>query len=191
MYEIVLAMDEDGLIGINNKLPWNIPEELQFFKRLTTRNVVIMGRKTYDSIGKPLPNRENIIITKDTRRELGKKFHELVSQGIFDEDLGELGLKLLEEEKLGIRRILIEKVKTYIEIGNRMGKRVFIIGGKSIYEHFLPEANILHISTINGQFKTNTDEDVFMNIDLKPWELVKEEDRGRYIYKKYIRRKNG
>lgn len=63
LINIIAAVSLNNCIGINNTIPWKIKEDMQFFKRMTTNNVVIMGRKTYESIGKPLPNRENIVIT--------------------------------------------------------------------------------------------------------------------------------
>lgn len=62
---IVVATDAAGGIGINNTLPWKLPEDLAHFKRVTTGHPIIMGRKTFDSIGRPLPNRRNIVVTRD------------------------------------------------------------------------------------------------------------------------------
>lgn len=62
---IIVATDLQGGIGINNTLPWKLPEDLAHFKRLTTGHPIIMGRKTFDSIGRPLPNRRNIVITRN------------------------------------------------------------------------------------------------------------------------------
>lgn len=63
MISILVAIDGNFLIGANGKLPWNIEEELKLFKKLTEKNVVIMGRKTFESIGNPLKNRINIVIS--------------------------------------------------------------------------------------------------------------------------------
>ena len=60
---IIAALAPNGAIGKDNKLIWNIPEDLQNFKKLTSGNVIVMGRKTYESIGKPLPNRVNIVVS--------------------------------------------------------------------------------------------------------------------------------
>ncbi|MCM3588651.1 dihydrofolate reductase [Mesobacillus maritimus] len=65
MISLIWAMDEKRVIGSYNKLPWHLPEDLKFFKRVTMGHPIVMGRKTYESIGKPLPGRENIIITRD------------------------------------------------------------------------------------------------------------------------------
>ena len=63
MLNLIVAKAKNNVIGKNGKIPWSIPEELQYFKEKTINNVVIMGRKTYDSIGKPLNKRINIIIS--------------------------------------------------------------------------------------------------------------------------------
>ncbi len=63
---IIVAIDANRGIGVRNQLPWHLPEDLAHFKRLTTGHPIIMGRKTYDSIGRPLPNRRSIVVTRDT-----------------------------------------------------------------------------------------------------------------------------
>jgi len=63
---IIVAIDSNRGIGVRNTLPWHLPEDLAHFKRLTTGHPIIMGRKTFDSIGRPLPNRRSIVITRDT-----------------------------------------------------------------------------------------------------------------------------
>ena len=65
MISIIVATSENNVIGVDNKLPWSISEDLKRFKKLTMGNTVIMGRKTYESIGKPLGGRVNIIISRD------------------------------------------------------------------------------------------------------------------------------
>lgn len=61
----IVAMTPERVIGLNNDLPWHFPEDLKFFKRTTSGHPVVMGRKTYDSIGRPLPRRQNIVLTRD------------------------------------------------------------------------------------------------------------------------------
>jgi dihydrofolate reductase len=67
---IIVATDSNNLIGNNNQLPWHLPADLKHFKNITTGHTIIMGRKTYDSIGKALPNRKNIVITRNTNYTL-------------------------------------------------------------------------------------------------------------------------
>ncbi|WP_316569874.1 dihydrofolate reductase [Neobacillus sp. YIM B06451] len=65
MISFIWAMDKNRVIGNENKLPWHLPEDLKFFKRSTMGHPIAMGRKTFESIGRPLPGRENIIITRN------------------------------------------------------------------------------------------------------------------------------
>jgi dihydrofolate reductase len=63
---LIVAVSRNGVIGVNNELPWHLPEDLKHFKTITMAKPVIMGRKTYDSIGRPLPGRVNIVLSRDT-----------------------------------------------------------------------------------------------------------------------------
>jgi len=63
---LIVAVADSGVIGRDNTLPWHLPEDLKRFKRLTLGKPVVMGRKTFESIGKPLPGRRNIVVTRDT-----------------------------------------------------------------------------------------------------------------------------
>ena len=65
MISFLWAQDENGLIGNNNDLPWSLPADLKYFKETTMGHPIVMGRKTYESIGRPLPGRTNIILTRD------------------------------------------------------------------------------------------------------------------------------
>jgi dihydrofolate reductase len=62
---LVVAMDAQRGIGVDNQLPWHLPEDLAHFKRVTLERPIIMGRKTFDSIGRPLPKRRNIVVTRN------------------------------------------------------------------------------------------------------------------------------
>jgi len=73
LISIVVAMDEDGVIGRDNALPWRLPDDLKRFKAITMGKPMLMGRKTFDSIGKPLPGRLNIVLTRS---------HEWTHEGI-------------------------------------------------------------------------------------------------------------
>jgi dihydrofolate reductase len=66
MISFLVAMDRNKVIGRNNELPWHLPEDLKYFKRMTMGHPIAMGRKTHESIGRILPGRENIIITRNT-----------------------------------------------------------------------------------------------------------------------------
>lgn len=66
MISILLARSQNGVIGKDNRLPWHIPEDLRYFKRLTTGKSIVMGRRTFTAIGHALPNRTNYVLTRDT-----------------------------------------------------------------------------------------------------------------------------
>lgn len=78
---MIAAVAANGVIGVNNKLPWYLPEDLKFFKRMTQAKPLVMGRKTYASIGRALPGRLNIVVTRDTgfTAEGVRVCHDLVS----------------------------------------------------------------------------------------------------------------
>ncbi len=127
MIAIIVGMTKDRVIGKDNSLPWHIPEDLKSFKRLTNNNVVIMGRKTYDSIPKkyrPLPNRHNIVISKS----------------------------LLPTEGIDVAK----SIEQSLEIAKSYNKPIFVIGGSTIYKQFLPIADTMFISYIKGNFEGNT-----------------------------------
>lgn len=87
----VVAVSRNGVIGKDGKLPWHFSSDLKFFKNLTTGHVVIMGRKTFDSIGKPLPNRRNIVISRQTFPEApGVEFAASVGEAIERAGKGDL-----------------------------------------------------------------------------------------------------
>ncbi|MFK4180330.1 dihydrofolate reductase [Staphylococcus cohnii] len=63
---ILVAHDQQRVIGVNNQVPWHLPNDLKHVKKLSTGNTLVMGRATFDSIGKPLPNRKNVVLTRNT-----------------------------------------------------------------------------------------------------------------------------
>lgn len=66
MLSIIVAYDRNHVIGKNNALPWHLPSDLAYFKKVTTGKTIVMGRKTFESIGKPLPNRKNVVLTTNS-----------------------------------------------------------------------------------------------------------------------------
>lgn len=85
--KIIVAMSNNNVIGINNKLPWHLSDDLKRFKSLTQGNQIVMGRKTFESIGRPLPNRDNIIITRDLNSKIeGVKIISKIEDIPYSED---------------------------------------------------------------------------------------------------------
>src|SRR5699024_10739477 len=63
MFSFIVAIDQNNVIGYQNEMPWHLPKDLRFFKEKTTGHTIVMGRKTFESIGKVLPNRKHIVLT--------------------------------------------------------------------------------------------------------------------------------
>ncbi|MGJ8655449.1 MAG: dihydrofolate reductase [Akkermansiaceae bacterium] len=122
----IVAMTPERVIGKDNDLPWRLPEDLKMFKRTTAGHPVVMGRKTWDSLGKykPLPGRQNIVITRD---------------GAWSED--------------GATVILSQEDLREIELQD---EHVFVIGGAQIYELFLPHLDELIVSHVFKQYEGDT-----------------------------------
>lgn len=87
---MIAAMANNRVIGLDNKMPWHLPADLQHFKKVTTGKPVLMGRKTFESIGRPLPGRRNIIITRNTQYS---------AQGIETVTTPEAALDLVKHEE--------------------------------------------------------------------------------------------
>lgn len=128
---LIWAMSDNLVIGRDNKLPWHLPNDLKYFKRLTTGKPVIMGRKTYDSIGRPLPNRVNIVITRDAG---------------FKAD----GIKVVHNLDAAIE---LAEAETTIS----GAEEVIVMGGAEIYAQSLPRADRLYTTFVHA----NVDGDAF------------------------------
>jgi len=128
MLSMIVIVGKNREIGYKNKLLWNIPKDTARFKKLTEEHVVAMGSKTFESIGKPLPNRTNIIITKDKNYKIPKGCFVAHS---------------------------IEEAKTRAEELDKKGE-FFIIGGGTIYKLFLPLTNKLYITEVDDAPEADT-----------------------------------
>ncbi|MEA1962984.1 MAG: dihydrofolate reductase [Patescibacteria group bacterium] len=128
MLSMIVIVGKNREIGYKNKLLWDIPEDMAKFKKLTTEHVVVMGDKTFESIGKPLPNRINIIVTKDKNYKIPK------------------GCFIAHS---------IEEAKTKAEELDNKGE-FFIIGGGTIYKLFLPLADKLYITEVDDAPEADT-----------------------------------
>ena len=120
---IIAAIANNRAIGKNNQLLWHIPEDLQHFKKITENHPVIMGQKTFRSIGRPLPRRENIVLTSN--KEL--KFEGCHTAHSLDEAI-DLASKLDQDE-------------------------IFIIGGGMVYKEALSFADKLYLTKVEGEFE--------------------------------------
>ena len=123
MLSIIVAVAENNVIGKDNKLIWHLPEDLKRFKKLTTGHTIIMGRKTFESLGRVLPNRKHVILCND------------MELNIEDENV-----EVLED---------ISMLKQYID----STEENFIIGGATIYKLLLPYANKIYLTLIHEKFE--------------------------------------
>ena len=121
MFSLIAAVGTNYEIGVANKLIWNIPEDLKYFKQTTLNHKVVMGRKTYESIGKALPKRENFVITS----------------------------KIINLPNVYV----VTNLEEFIRSNKDTDEEIFIIGGSSIYEQFLPYATKLYLTEIEENCK--------------------------------------
>jgi dihydrofolate reductase len=115
---IIVAASENNVIGINNMLPWRLPTDLKYFKATTLGKPVVMGRKTFESLGKPLPGRPNIVITRQT------DYHP---EGV---------------HVVGSIEESIEKARTF------EGDELFITGGAQIFEQAWPLVERIYLTRV-------------------------------------------
>ena len=166
MISLIVAFAKNNVIGKDGKIPWNIEGEQSRFKELTTNNIVIMGRKTFEEIyqklQKPLPNRINIIVS--TKKDYQVKDAIVVHS--------------IEE--------LLEELKKYDT------NDVYIIGGDSIYKQMLPYCDTAHVTKIDRAYEADT---YFPNLDeMNEWEITADSDEQVYFdltyhFLKYERKK--
>ena len=119
----LVAASENNVIGKDNKLPWYLPNDLKYFKNLTWGMPVVMGRKTYESFGKPLSGRRNIVITRNS---------DWKAEGVEVTNSIESAVELAKESAV---------------------KEIFIIGGGEIFKTFLPNANKIYLTRIHHNFE--------------------------------------
>ena len=160
---IIVAMTRDFVIGSGGNLPWHLPEELQLFKNLTMGCSVIMGRKTYATIGRPLQGRYNIVLSHNMSQNIA------LSQG--------------QEEIPGVQ--LCGSFITGLTAAAKIGDPIFILGGEDVYRKALPIAAELHISWVKGDFKGDR---FFPSFDFSEWNTCTEEDYPDFHYIHYRRR---
>lgn len=141
---IIVAMDASNGIGIGNTLPWYIHEEMKHFRETTTGNTIIMGRNTYRSIGRVLPNRRNIVLTRASR---AVQSHRMIN----------------EREGLEVANSLEQALE--LAATDRFGE-TFIIGGAEVYKQSFQHAGKLIVSQIAMDFQCDS---FFPHIDPQVW----------------------
>lgn len=126
MISLLVAMGKNHVIGFENDMPWHLPEDLKYFKEKTTGHTIIMGRKTYDSIGRVLPNRRNIVLTRQ-KLDFPKEIEVI-------RDINQI----------------------YQWNKANPDQELFIIGGGNLYNQVLPYADRMYITEIDENFEGDT-----------------------------------
>jgi dihydrofolate reductase len=124
-FELIVAVNKESIIGVNNKIPWHIPEDLIRFKKMTENNIIVMGRKTYESLpetNRPLKNRLNIVLTATP-----EKYQMMHPANLIFTTMKEVFAIIKAHDK---------------------NKKVFIIGGSEIYDLFIDYCSIIHVTRV-------------------------------------------
>ncbi len=122
---LIVAMSRDGLIGREGALPWRLPRDLKHFRRLTWGKPIIMGRKTHEAIGRVLPGRTNIVLTRQA---------DVPASGCLT---------------------AVDRTRALALAQSTGSPEAFIIGGSQVYETFLPLKPTIHLTLVEGAFKGN------------------------------------
>lgn len=146
----IAAMARNRVIGVANGLAWHIPEDFKYFKKTTLGKPIIMGRKSYESLGKPLPGRPNIVISSS--------FMEPVNGD------GPFFVKTINEA------LTLAQAKA----GDMAVEELFIIGGGEIYRQTLPITERLYLTIIDREYEGDT---YFPDFDWNDWNVVSEDKR--------------
>jgi dihydrofolate reductase len=162
---MIAAVARNGVIGVDNKLPWHLPEDLKFFKRMTQAKPLIMGRKTFASIGRPLPGRLNIVVTRD------KGFHHD-------------GVRVCHDLESAL--FLADQQATIDACDE-----IMVMGGGEIYAQALPHACRVYLTEV----EVEVDGDArFPELDEREWQEVQRvpgesaEGQPSYSFVEYRRR---
>ncbi len=123
MLSIIVAIANENVIGKDNQLIWHLPEDLKRFKEITSGHKIIMGRKTFESLGRVLPNRKHIVLCNDMNMDIDNENVEILDD--------------------------ISKLDPYIN----SDEECFVIGGATIYKLLMPYANKMYITKIDQSFE--------------------------------------
>ena len=160
MISMIAAMGKNRVIGKDNKMPWHLPADLQWFKSTTMNSPIVMGRKTYESIGRPLPGRLNIVLSRDP---------ELTIEGCEVVNSAEQAIQLAQADIAKSNQDADNKDPD----SQTKAKEIFITGGAYLYELFLPKAKRLYLTLIDEVFEGDT---YFADYEAFDWEELTRQD---------------
>jgi dihydrofolate reductase len=150
------AMSLNRVIGRDNQIPWHLPEDFKWFKKMTTGHFVLMGRKTFESLGRPLPNRTNIVVTRAPMRlARDPQFQAVFGQA----RVGHWRAQFGRPYQLGFERFTDRDVwlvrdphkLAYAFEKARPGRELFVIGGAQIYAQLLDRCTDLYLSVVQRE----------------------------------------
>ena len=157
---LIVAITEKGIIGKGNDLPWHIPEDLKHFRKTTMSNIIMMGRKTFESIGKPLPGRKNFILTSNP---------------------GSIPDEIKDHENV----FVFTSFEDAVSAASDMYEDMFIIGGASVYRDTIRYADRLYISRVRKNYPGDV---YFPEYDETEWALTSSEDYDEFTLEIYDRK---
>lgn len=143
-------MSADGVIGRDGSLPWHLPEDLKRFKALTSGEVVVMGRRTFESIGRLLPDRLNVVMTRDHAASVRKSA---------DNAANLITMNCSVADALDTLTTQIHRRGLDFEDSNgdlRIPRNIWIIGGSSLYRQAMPRVTELHVTLVRGEYDGDT-----------------------------------
>ncbi len=143
---IIVAVDKNNLIGKDNKLPWHLPADLAYFKKMTLGKILIMGRKTFSSFDEPLPHRHHIVISH--HKSNAQEYSGMITMA----NSIDTALRLCEQK--------------YPK------KEIMIIGGANVFRQFIHYCDKIYMTRICHEFEGDT---YFPKIDKRKWHLVKKD----------------
>jgi len=149
---IIVATDLDGVIGRENRLPWHLPADLAHFKRLTMGKPMIMGRRTFESIGRPLPGRASIVLSRDP---------EFAAAGCERAPSVEEALALAEQAAARLA-----SGGSGAEPAADAGNEIMVIGGAEIFRQFLPRTDRIYWTQVQAHLGGDT---YFPPLDPSEW----------------------
>lgn len=160
---LVAALGKERQLGLDNQLLWKLPGDLPRFKAMTMGSPIVMGRKTYDSIGRPLPGRKNIVITRD---------QQLVIEGV----------EIAHSTEHALQMVVNASAIT------DHNDKVFVIGGGEIYSLFLPLATRLELTLVNDSPKADAFFPEYSNAFNEVTRQSNQADELHYDYVSYRRK---
>jgi dihydrofolate reductase len=159
-FQAIAAMSLNRVIGADGKIPWHLPEDFKWFKQQTIGKVVLMGRKTFEGLGKALPNRKNIILTRHPRRlikthpEIFGQYHEWRGGkrvGSFIKKLRQSEFYFTKSDKGKQTDILLARFSPGKFDPESFSTDVFICGGAEVYAQLLPQCSDLYLTVVKRQ----------------------------------------